>query len=477
MVLVLGAGSAFAELDAVSRGASDAHYLNEDLKDSRSNLRDAQRELTKCKSSLRKEESELARMKKEAASDVQDAKSDLSQVCERLCSVNCSEEDLQKMKIYGTVSKNLCQEIGKVLSAWRGSKIEVSVQCKSAIQDATARGCLDEKPVIRSTLDVEGQAATVAQWQARCDDLKEAVDDSQEEVDNLKEELSAARRACPNCELLEKMKPRTPGTLDYVLGALQTLAPTVMQGMAMNTWSGMIKDNANAWSSMYGQYMDYCSATGNPCMGPWSMMGYGGGGWGGGSWGNFWGSPFGGGPFGGFGGGAGGFGVPNPFGAGGGANGIPLGGNFLGGGFSPFGGPSMNANGMINGWGSPVSPFGTGFNSAVFPNGPWAGTGISMGPVAYPFGMGTGGMGGMGMGMPMYGMGGMGMGGFGMGMPMYGMPMTDFGMSGLGMGAGMWGGNPYGSGLWLGAGGLGGFGGGTGLNLWGGLNFNAGLRF
>jgi hypothetical protein len=455
-----------AELPYVMQGASDAKYLREELKDAREWQTKRQEAYEECLEH-RKEKKEKKRGFSEGHKNM----------CHYSCleanqpgAVNnlgagtlCTHSDFEMLGNFSPPSENACASLSRAQPGSGHQWGDVSQGCRLLIERAMYN-CREVREVVESEPELD----------LYCEDLKIGADSAKEQYDKVKEELEEVRRACPECEMLAAMKPRTPNTWDYLLAGVQAIAPTVMQGMAMNAYTSIIKDQAGAYANMWGQYMSYCQETGIPCMSPAGPVnGYGMGG----GYGNPWGM-------------GGGFmppmlggGMPiggglQPFGGGGmGGGPIPLGTGFTGGPFTPL----LPGNSMTNGFGMPMYNFGTGFNSALFAGGPWGGTGFmgggGMGGLGgmggagwgYPGMGGFGGMGGMASPWPIdltgAGFGGMGgMGGFG---GLGGMGM-------LGMGGFPYGGNPYGSMAY----GMGGnpftpglMGGGFGA----GLNFNVGL--
>ncbi|MGE4109017.1 MAG: hypothetical protein AB7F66_17580, partial [Bacteriovoracia bacterium] len=219
----------------------------------------------------------------------------------------------------------------------------------------------------------------------KIDEACDAADAAEEELEIIKEEIKAAqlelnsiRKNCPNCELMEAMKPREPKFGDYAIAALPAIMGGV--GMGLNAWLGA--KWMGKYSGMYGDYLNQCATIGVPC-GPPGIGGGGGFGWGGGGGFGTFGGPFGGGMYGGPFGGVGGGIYGGPFGGGmGGVYGGPFGGGMYGG---PFGG----VGGGIYG-----GPFGGGVGGGIF-------GGIGGGIFAGPFGGGMygGPFGGVGGGI------------------------------------------------------------------------------
>jgi hypothetical protein len=78
--------------------------------------------------------------------------------------------------------------------------------------------------------------------------------EKREERRDLANKLAEAQRACPQCAMIEAMKPREPGTGDYIVGALQALTPALVGGLGYLSYSKGLKQYYGA----YGNYIDSC---------------------------------------------------------------------------------------------------------------------------------------------------------------------------------------------------------------------------
>jgi len=392
------------------------------------------------------------------------AKDKRSEAQSRLQSIESGELDWSEYPAFYGGCQGVCDQGGGRCTAEDYKKIGLTPQMINVPVDGKLRTACAAIYEFNPSLELVSPACKTAVSNcgqvARSNEIrkqKKIISDADRDIRDVQTEKVDFQASMadngPNC--VDCNKPRQPGGWDYAIGMIQALTPTVLGGL--NTW--MYTKSLSHQTGLYSQYYDRMSAMGIPPAPP--PMGFGGGfggGWGGASpWmvsgypmvpgmGGF------GGPFGGM---SGGLGIW------GGMGGMPGYGGYPG--YGGFGGLPGGGNIWAGGFGVPMSPWGSGFNSAIFPPGAMGGFG-GFGGVGAMGGMpgygGYGGFGGFG-GMPGYGgIGGIG-GGFG-GMPGYG------GYGGVGGGfGGMPGYGGYG-GIGGGYGGFGGFGGYGGYGGFGG---------
>ena len=275
-------------------------------------------------------------------------------------------------------------------------------------------------------------------------DCENSIERLERSRNRLRAEISNSQAECPQCAMIEAMRPREPGVGDYIVGGLSSVLGAALGGyQTYMGWQGY-----NNYLGAFNSYSQQCVQVGIPCGGPMSPFGMGMGGMGMGMGGMGMGMM----PMG------AGSGIASAFSMGmGGMGMMPY---SMGMGMMPMGAGIGIASGFSMGMGGMgMMPYSMGMGMSPYAMG--MGMATAMGMMPYSMGMGMMPMGAgigiasgfsMGMGMSPYAMGmgmatAMGMSGYSMGMGMspYSMGMaSSMGMSGYSMGMGM---SPYSMGM------------------------------